>query len=440
MGDALQRGADGLLGISCDKSSLRGTEARMPTVSIIMPVYNSEAHLDDALRSACSQSFADIEIICVDDGSTDGSAYILHQWAVRDCRISIVTQQNAGVSAARNVGLDRSRGRIIMFLDADDRFLPCACSRVVDVFEAEDPDVLTFGAQCFPERAASAHLQEALSPRNAVYSHFSEDILFKENARPYMWRSAFSNEFLKRNGLCFLEGLGIAEDQVFYFEAYPCAKKTVLISDKLYQYRVGDASSAMGKAQSNDGARVACHVRAAERIANVWAENGWFLQFGWETLAWLVEFVSLDLFKLPSAQRLPLQKRLGEMLLRILANAGDARCGNREASNIAQNDSEASNDSESSHLRQMDGMADDTQISDGNEPVPSSGLAKKAELALAKSSLSDLPLGGMAKRLMARILDMAAIDDAPAPSQALLTAFYVERRGIGACIKRVLKG
>ena len=434
MGDALQCGADGLLGISCDKSSTRGAETRMPTVSIIMPVYNSEAHLDDALRSACSQSFADIEIVCVDDGSTDGSAYILHQWAVRDCRISIVTQQNAGVSAARNVGLDRSRGKIIMFLDADDRLLPFACSRVVEVFEAEDPDMLTFGAQCFPERAASAHLQEALSPRNAVYSHFSEDILFKENARPYMWRSAFSNEFLKRNGLCFLEGLGIAEDQVFYFEAYPCAKKTVLISDKLYQYRVGDASSAMGKAQSNDGARVACHVRAAERIANVWAENGWFLQFGWETLAWLVEFVSLDLFKLPSAQRLPLQKRLGDLLLGILANAGDARYGNREASDIVPNDSE------SSHLRKMDDVADAAQISDGNEPVLNCGFVKKAELAMAKSRLSDLPLGGMAKRLMARILDMAVIDDAPAPSQALLAAFYVERRGIGACIKRVLKG
>ena len=97
--------------------------------SIIMPVYNAEATLAAALASVCSQSFADWELLCVDDGSTDGSAVILADRAARDSRIRVFHQANAGVGAARNRALALVRGEFFLFLDADDLLMREALSR-----------------------------------------------------------------------------------------------------------------------------------------------------------------------------------------------------------------------------------------------------------------------------------------------------------------------
>ncbi len=95
-----------------------------PRVSIIVPCYNAERYLDEALDSACAQTCADVEIIAVDDGSTDGTRGILHARARRDSRFVVLAQPNQGESAARNAGLRYARGEFICFLDADDVLLP----------------------------------------------------------------------------------------------------------------------------------------------------------------------------------------------------------------------------------------------------------------------------------------------------------------------------
>ena len=90
-------------------------------VSIIIPVYNVAGYLDECLASLVVQSYRDIEIICVNDGSTDGSDAILKQWAERDSRIKLLSQSNKGLSAARNAALDVALGEYVAFVDADDR-------------------------------------------------------------------------------------------------------------------------------------------------------------------------------------------------------------------------------------------------------------------------------------------------------------------------------
>lgn len=348
-----------------------------PHVSIIVPVYNVERYLEEALESALAQTLDALEVICVDDGSTDGSAGILRRFAERDERVRVISQANAGVSSARNVALDAARGDIVMFLDGDDRMRPEACSRVASVFEETGCDVATFGAHCFPEGAAPAHLVECLRPRDAVYDGCCDELLFGENSRPYMWRSAFSRELLERGPVRFPKGLSVGEDQVFYFLAYPRSRKTVLISDALYDYRVEREGSAMTEAEGDDAARVAQHVQAASIILREWSAQGWFDRFGWQTLGWLMEFVVLDLVAFPDAQRAPLVGGFGAELADALPHAADG--------SVAE---------------------------------------------------EGLPFGSATLRILRWLTGPA---DAPAPGKVALYRFYLERRGFAACAKRVLR-
>lgn len=366
-----------------------GAAGGAPFFSVIVPVHNVEGYLDEALASACGQSFADIEVLCVDDGSTDGSAAILERWAARDRRVRLLSQANRGVSAARNAALDAARGEAVMFLDGDDRLDRRACERLHEVFDRERPDIVTFGARCFPEGAASRHLEECLSPRDALYEGFSEDILFKENSRPYMWRSAFSRKLLDDGGVRFPEGLPVGEDQVFYFRAYPRSSKTAFISDKLYEYRVAREGSAMDAAAGDDAARVRDHVAVVEAIAGEWADQGWFARYGWETLGWLAEFVALDLRSLPEPDRTELKERAGAALRRAL------------------------------------------------EGAPCGGPGEGGGVEGASAALAGLPLGPATRAVLADLMGLAGATPAGALA---LARFYLERRGLAACVRRAFEG
>ena len=114
----------------------------MAKVSVIIPVYNKEKYLRKSLDSVLKQSFRDYEIICVDDGSKDGSSGILREYAEKDSRIHNITIPNGGVSNARNVGLDHANGDWIQFLDADDMLCPEYLAKAVALAEENDIDVV----------------------------------------------------------------------------------------------------------------------------------------------------------------------------------------------------------------------------------------------------------------------------------------------------------
>ena len=180
-------------------------EKSHPSVSIVIPVYNVEAYLGECLDSACRQSLFSIEMICVNDGSTDGSLAIAESYAANDSRIRVISKENGGLSSARNAGIDAARGDITMF----------ACEVVADRFAETSAEIVTFGASCFPEDAASTHMKECLSPRDAVYHPFSDKLLFEENSRPYACRSAFKRDFLNAHSIRFCEDIPFGEDPVF---------------------------------------------------------------------------------------------------------------------------------------------------------------------------------------------------------------------------------
>jgi len=119
-----------------------------PTVSIIIPAYNAEATLARCLKSVLTQSLREIEVLCVNDGSTDGTGEILKRWAERDGRIRVrQLEENIGIVPAENLGIRASTGEYVMFVDADDRLLQGACENAVRLIREYDVDILQFNVK-----------------------------------------------------------------------------------------------------------------------------------------------------------------------------------------------------------------------------------------------------------------------------------------------------
>ena len=290
----------------------------MASLSVIVPVYNVEDCLDWCLDSLAVQTFPDIEIICVNDGSPDGSRDILSRRAQEDPRIVIIDKPNGGLSSARNAGIDAATSPFVCFLDSDDRFHPQACETIVNILDKTRADVLTFGATCYPEEDGYPWLIETLSPHDAVYEPFDPDLLFKEHSRPFAWRTACRLDFLREQGILFDDGFG--EDQVFQFAVYPRSKKTVLSSKKLYDYRVVRAGSLMDKWRGDLSAKMLVHVDIVERILKDWKRGGFIDSYAPEMISFVMDFVMNDALKLDDESYEKVASRLCDVLLSYWTN------------------------------------------------------------------------------------------------------------------------
>ena len=163
--------------------------SEMPKVSVIIPVYNAAPFLGDALDSVLGQTLRELEVICVDDGSTDASSAILAEYAARDKRVRVLTQANQGQGAARNRGLKAAQGDYIYFMDADDALAdPAALSRLVAAMAGDRLEVLFFDAEMRPD--AGVAVSEAVVCANSY-------IRKHDYAKVYTGRKLFA-EMLRR--------------------------------------------------------------------------------------------------------------------------------------------------------------------------------------------------------------------------------------------------
>lgn len=286
----------------------------MSLISVVVPIYNVQDYLEECLDSLRSQTLEDIEIVCVNDGSTDGSLEVLEACAARDHRIRIIDKPNGGLSSARNAGIDVARSPYVCFLDSDDRLDPFACEQIYLNLHDGGADVFTFGARWTPEDAAPEWMARALSPRDAAYEGFSPDLLFREASRPFAWRTACRTEFLREAGVRFDESLRFGEDQAFHFAVYPRAQKTVLSSQKLYEYRLGRPGSLMGTIQNDIVAKLDRHLVIVERIAADWRAGGLLGLCPAELISFMVDFVAYDAIKLHDEDYRRIAGGLGDVL------------------------------------------------------------------------------------------------------------------------------
>ena len=181
-----------------------------PKISVVVPIYNVEEYLAWCLDSLLAQDMPDWEGVLVNDGSPDGSRDIAAAYCEKDARFTLVDKPNGGLSSARNAGIAASTAPIVAFLDSDDRLTPDACRVIVDAFEREGCDVLTFGANPYPLEAGYPWLNYVLSPRDVSFEGYSSDLLFKEASRPFAWRTACKCEFLLVTGSCSMKPLSMA--------------------------------------------------------------------------------------------------------------------------------------------------------------------------------------------------------------------------------------
>ena len=179
-------------------------------ISVIVPVYNNAGFLDKCINSLVSQSYRNIEIILVNDGSVDNSGEICNKWSLCDERIKVIHQSNSGVAAARNRGISSSRGDYLMFLDSDDSLSLDACARVVEYAESHAADCIVFG---FLQESGNVWAPES----EYVYGNmeaFKKDFVFWLNSELL---SSSVNKLYKRERIksFFPERMSFGEDLVF---------------------------------------------------------------------------------------------------------------------------------------------------------------------------------------------------------------------------------
>ena len=208
----------------------------MPKISVIVPVYNVEEYLPKCLASIVNQTFKDIEIICVNDGSTDNSLDILRTYAEKDSRIKVINQTNQGLSAARNTGIKAAQGKYLAFVDSDD-YINLNTYEIVNRIIKQHPqaELIHFGTEIF----GNAFMEK----RRGDYKYYNnsykglkkveDKILFNLDAA--VWNKIFKTEIVKKYDISFPKNLHY-EDFNFCYKYYALCNKIFFLKEKLYHY------------------------------------------------------------------------------------------------------------------------------------------------------------------------------------------------------------
>lgn len=229
----------------------------MPTISIIVPVYNVEKYLEEALQSLINQTYHDLQIICIDDGSTDASPGILQEFAETDSRVEVHTQTNQGCSAARNLAMQKARGEYLMFVDADDWLDSEACERAVSLMEEEAADLVLWAYrkeyETHSEEVKVWQQKKVFGPsdmpqlRRRILGLTAEEMSHPElmDSIGTLWGKLYRRKLFIANEIRFvdIDEIGSAEDVLanLYYTAY--ASKAVYIPNCLYHYRKTNTDS-----------------------------------------------------------------------------------------------------------------------------------------------------------------------------------------------------
>ena len=237
--------------------------------SVVVPVYNVAPYLRESLNSLVAQTFADWEAICVDDGSTDGSAAILEEYAARDSRIKVLRQENSGVSAARNRGLEVAKGDYLWFVDGDDVVAPDALQTIAGaVDEFSSPDIVQFLNEKFwndpPRftgngRPTEPFDLEKTADRRRAFDMHAQWLL---GSSAVYRRAAFGKDRFA--------GFANCEDSLWGRRAFYKARSLVFIDKALYGYRQREGSANFGWNRK--------HLRDFCRVTLIMTREGLFVR------------------------------------------------------------------------------------------------------------------------------------------------------------------
>lgn len=228
----------------------------MPLVSLLVPIYNVERYLEECLESARTQSLKDIEVICINDGSTDGSRQIIQRFLDADPRFCVIDKPNSGYGASMNQGLHAATGDYVAILESDDVLEPGALEMLHDLAIAYEVPVVKADFQLYwsaNERLVPFNFVKRQWEGKAMSPQADWEVFYR---KPSIWSALYERAFLERNGIEFLETPGAAyQDASFNFKVWACAPKAAFTTRPVIRYRQDNEQSSV-----NSPGKVFCVV------------------------------------------------------------------------------------------------------------------------------------------------------------------------------------
>lgn len=242
-------------------------------VSVIIPAYNVDKYIMKCLDSVISQTYKGLEIIVVNDGSTDNTLEIIKTFEA-DSRLKVISQKNAGVTAARNAGIEASSGEYTAFVDSDDFLESDMYEKLCAALETADADVAVCDYNLVYDGRVdckySGMRDETVNLNNTAYYFFKYCACPKPNN--YIWTRLYKSDIIKNSGVRF-EQYKLGDDTLFNFKLLPQIKRAAHIKDALYNYLQRSDSNIYTVAKKGNLASV--YADTFDSLANHYKENGY---------------------------------------------------------------------------------------------------------------------------------------------------------------------
>ena len=259
-------------------------------VSVILPVYNGETYLPECLDAILGQTLKEIEVICVNDGSTDRSPEILRENAARDSRIRVIDQENTGAGAARNNGMAQARGEYLSFLDADDFFEPQMLESAYESAVKQSADITVFRGDRYDDTQEryvqmDYSVKSRLLPAANPFSyHDIPDAIFQVFVG-WAWDKLYRRDFVTDSGLAF-QNLRTSNDLFFVFASLVKAQKIYVLQDLLVHHRINVKGSLSVTRERSWN----CFFLAAKALGEELKKSGVYQEVEKGFLNWVLHF------------------------------------------------------------------------------------------------------------------------------------------------------
>ena len=235
----------------------------IPIISIIVPIYKTEKYISRCLESLINQTFRNIEIICINDGSPDKAMNICEDYAKKDRRIITLSQTNQGLSAARNIGLLYARGKYIQFCDSDDYYALTMCEKMLNVISLTDVDVVVASVNVIKDSSDFLRANDFKVPFKGMLT--ITDATFKQ-INVFAWNKIFKKELIDRFDIVFPCGRHY-EDAGFLFKYLTIAKTIYCIDEQLYNYVYQRHGSIMEQTRNSKPDYAIDHIYVIQDVA-----------------------------------------------------------------------------------------------------------------------------------------------------------------------------
>ena len=278
-------------------------------VSVIVPIYNGEKTIGNCLDNLLKQTLKEMEIVCVNDGSSDATDDILKEYAKKNSNIKIVRQKNGGLSAARNTGIKNATAPYVMFCDDDDIFATSMCSEMVKAIEEEGVDIVACGTKVEYE----VHSEITTADRRYYRIKFdgkqyiNENIISKTDVS--VCDKLFRRDLLMKYNIRFPDGLN--NEDYYFYNAYMCKAKTIFfIKKKYYKYIRREGSIMSGNFEKNSFSPD--HLLVVEKLFSFYKKNNFLkghIDFFWKQF---IESYHFSYLHSAEERRKEIQKMAGD--------------------------------------------------------------------------------------------------------------------------------